>query len=363
MVDVIDKRRVMFVFKSKKLFIAMAFSTLLIGGCSKDSSEVKEDDTNKVDDGTAIEEPVQEEAYVAPLTGEVVKEEITQRPIIVTVNNHPKARPQSGIEAADIIYEMLAEGEVTRFLAVYQSELPENVGPVRSARSYFVDLAKGFDAFYVAHGYSPEAKTMLTNKVVDNINGMEYDGTLFKRSKDRVAPHNSYITSENILNGAKKVGASMSYREKVNEAFYEPDERGKIGNETSRVDIYYGNNEYFHNSYLYDKQSNRYGRQSAGVDTKDMLTGDTLSFSNVLFFEMKHRTIDNEGRQEIDLTSGGNAYVFQNGYMREVKWANIDGIPMAVEESGELVKLVPGKSWVHFVPTSPGLQAMVKTQP
>lgn len=78
---------------------------------------------------------------------------------------------------------------------------------------------------------------------------------------------------------------------------------------------------------------------------------------------MKHRTIDNEGRQEIDLTSGGNAYVFQNGYMREVKWANIDGIPMAVEESGELVKLVPGKSWVNFVPTSPGLQAMVKTQP
>ncbi len=60
------------------------------------------------------------------------------------------------------------------------------------------------------------------------------------------------------------------------------------------------------------------------------------------FFEMKHQTIDNVGRQDIDLTSGGNAYVFQNGYMREVKWANIDGLPMAVEESGELVKLVPG---------------------
>ncbi|MEB2301953.1 DUF3048 domain-containing protein [Lysinibacillus xylanilyticus] len=350
-------------FKSKKLFIAMAFSTLLIGGCSKNSSEVKEDDTNKVDEETAIEVPAQEGAEVAPLTGEAVKEEITQRPIMVTINNHQKARPQSGIEAADIIYEMLAEGDVTRLLAVYQSELPETVGPVRSARSYFIDLAKGFDAFYVAHGYSPEAKSMLSNNVVDNINGMEYDGTLFKRSKDRVAPHNSYITSENIVNGAKKVGASMSYREKVNQAFYEPDERGKIGIETSRVDINYGNSEYFHNSYLYDHQSNRYGRQSAGVDTKDMLTGDTLSIANVLFFEMKHRTIDNEGRQEIDLTSGGNAYVFQNGYMREVKWANIDGIPMAVEESGELVKLVPGKSWVHFVPTSPGLKAMVKTQP
>jgi len=258
---------------------------------------------------------------------------------------------------------MLAEGDVTRLLAVYQSELPENVGPVRSARSYFVDLAKGFDAFYVAHGYSPEAKSMLDNNVVDNINGMEYDGILFKRSKDRVAPHNSYITSENILNGAKKVGASMSYHEKVHDAFYEPDERGKIGNETSRVDIYYGNNEDFHNSYVYDHQSNHYERQSAGVDTKDMLTGEALSLANVLFFEMDHQIVDDIGRQTIDLTSGGNAYVFQNGYMREVKWADIDGIPMAVEESGELVKLVPGKSWVHFVPTSPGLQTMVKTQP
>ncbi|WP_196228848.1 DUF3048 domain-containing protein [Lysinibacillus sphaericus] len=351
----------MIVFKSKKLFMALAFSALFIGGCSKDASEVEED-VATTEKESVIEEPV-EEVEVAPLTGEAVAEEVTQRPIIVTINNHPAARPQSGIAAADMIYEMLAEGNVTRLLAIYQSELPQNVGPVRSARSYFVDMAKAFGAFYVAHGYSPEAKSMLSNNVVDNINGMNYDGTLFKRSNERVAPHNSYITSENILKGAEKVGASMNYSEKVRQAFYEPDERGKIGVETSQVDIYYGNNEYFHNSYVYDHQNNRYGRQSAGVDTKDMLTGEALTVANVLFFEMKHQTIDNVGRQDIDLTSGGNAYVFQNGYMREVKWANRDGLPMAVEESGELVKLVPGKSWVHFVPSSPGLQAMVKTQP
>jgi len=155
----------------------------------------------------------------------------------------------------------------------------------------------------------------------------------------------------------------MNYSEKVLQAFYEPDERGKIGIETNQVDIYYGNNEDFHNAYVYDHQNNHYERQSAGVDTKDMLTGETVSLANVLFFEMDHRTIDDIGRQAIDLTSGGNAYVFQNGYLREVKWANVIGIPMAVEQSGEPVKLVPGKSWVHFVPSSPGLQAMVKTQP
>lgn len=339
--------------------MALAFSTLLIGGCSKEKEEVETPKEEK----PPVEETIAEEIQVAPLTGEVVEEEVTQRPIVVTVNNHPQARPQSGLAEADIIYEMLAEGNVTRFLAVYQSTLPEKVGPVRSARSYFVDLAKAYDAFYIAHGYSPEAKSMLSNNVVDNINGMNYDGTLFTRSADRVAPHNSYISSENILKGAEKVGASMNYSEKVVQAFYEPDERGKIGIETSQVDVYYGNNNSFHNTYVYDHQNNHYERQSAGETTKDMLTGDALTFANVLFFEMNHKTIDNEGRQDIDLTSGGNAYVFQNGYLREVKWANKEGIPMAVEESGELVKLVPGKSWVHFVPTSPGLQAMVKTQP
>ncbi len=263
--------------------MALAFSALFIGGCSKDASEAEEAVATPEKE-SVIDEPVKEAVEIAPLTGEAVAEEVTQRPIIVTINNHPAARPQSGLAAADMFYEMLAEGNVTRLLAVYQSKLPENVGPVRSARSYFVDMAKGFGAFYVAHGYSPEAKSMLSNNVVDNINGMNYDGTLFKRSKERVAPHNSYITAENILNGAEKVGASMNYSEKVRQTFYEAEERGKIGIETSQVDIYYGNNEYFHNSYVYDHQNNRYGRQSASVDTKDMLTGEAITLANVLFF-------------------------------------------------------------------------------
>src|SRR5690606_25562598 len=101
-------------------------------------------------------------------------------------NNHPNARPQSGLASADVVYEMLAEGDVTRFLALYQSEIPDNIGPIRSARSYFIELAKGLDAFYIAHGFSPEAQSMLRNNVVDNINGMYYDGSIFKRSRDRV---------------------------------------------------------------------------------------------------------------------------------------------------------------------------------
>ena len=131
------------------------------------------------------------------------------RAVAVMINNHPLARPQSGLNKADIVYEMLAEGDVTRFLAVFQSEQPENVGPVRSARAYYIELAKGFNSLYIAHGYSPEAKEMLDNGYIDNLNGMVYDGTLFQRASFRKAPHNSYITYDNILKGAKQKGYEM----------------------------------------------------------------------------------------------------------------------------------------------------------
>src|SRR5690625_2031129 len=80
-----------------------------------------------------------------PLTGIETEEEVTNRAIAVMVNNHPQARPQSGLSKADIVFEMLTEGNITRFLAIYQSTPPEVVGPVRSAREYYFTLASGYD--------------------------------------------------------------------------------------------------------------------------------------------------------------------------------------------------------------------------
>ncbi|MDK2599385.1 DUF3048 domain-containing protein [Bacillus stercoris] len=72
----------------------------------------------------------------APLTGLEIEQKVTERrPVAVVVNNHPKARPQSGLSKADIVIEALAEGQITRFLAIFQSQMPETVGPVRSARN------------------------------------------------------------------------------------------------------------------------------------------------------------------------------------------------------------------------------------
>ncbi|QCR33877.1 DUF3048 domain-containing protein [Lysinibacillus sp. SGAir0095] len=343
----------------KNRFIPVLACVYLLAGCG-DKEELVEESTNSSEEEII---PVTEEVvlpYVTPFTGVGISNEMTQRPILATINNHPDARPQSGIAAADVIYEMLAEGDVTRLLGLYQSEIPETIGPIRSARDYFIELAVGLDAFYIAHGYSPEAQQLLMNGVVDNVNGMQYDGILFKRSSDRVAPHNSYFPGANLETAAEKVSTSLLYQKKVSYTFYKEDESVKMGTEAESVAITYSKNDTFNSLYTYDGNSNTYTRQSGNAETIDSLTNEPIELSNVLFFEMSHSIIDSEGRREIDITSGGTAFVFQQGIMREVRWENIDGVLKAVEEDGSEVKLVPGKTWVHFVPTNPGIPTSVK---
>lgn len=346
----------------RSIFMLALLGITLTTGCSdKEQTEepVVEIEETEVEEDIIVAEAEEILPFVTPFTGERVAEEVTMRPILATINNHPQARPQSGLAQADVVYEMLAEGDVTRFLALYQSELPESIGPIRSARSYFIDIAKGLDAFYIAHGYSPEAKSMLAQRVVDNINGMHYDGTYFKRSSTRVAPHNSYISGENVKAAAEKVGTSLLYQKKVAYPFYEAEDNVKIGTTANEVSMKYNNSGSFNSQYVYNAETNQYKRYSANVETIDYETNESIELANILFFEMPHRIVDNAGRREITITGGGNAYVAQAGTIREVKWKNADGLLVAVEEDGSEVKLVQGKTWIHFVPTSPGLAASV----
>lgn len=178
---------------------------LLVSGCSKEKAEEPaKQETEKAEEATKGVSSEKELPFQYPLTGSGSETEVNGRAVAVMINNHPKARPQSGLNQADVVYEMLAEGDVTRFLAIFQSERPEMIGPVRSSRDYYIELAKGYDSLYIAHGYSPEAKELLDQGYVDNLNGMQYDGTLFKRESFRQAPHNSYISFDNVLKGAKE---------------------------------------------------------------------------------------------------------------------------------------------------------------
>ncbi|WP_042454780.1 DUF3048 domain-containing protein [Neobacillus dielmonensis] len=346
----------------KKWAIALAAVLLLFTGCSKKDSVKTPVQEEKAEETVKQQEPVegkQEDLNVFPLTGIRTEASTDGRAVAVMVNNHPKARPQSGLSKADIVYEMIAEGDVTRFLAVFQSEKPANIGPVRSARPYYIELAKGFNAFYVAHGYSEDARVMLESNYVDNINGMVYDGTLFKRSSTRKAPHNSYITYENVVKGAEMKKYSMDQTPPSSFKFLTDEEKQSLtGNPGSSVMITYSNGGTSNCMYEFDAQSSKYKRFNGSEQTVELDTNEPILLDNVFIIEADHQVLDSSGHLSIDLKSGGTGYLLQMGKVNEVNWVNKNGQIVPVKD-GKEVGLVPGKTWVNVVPSKPGLAQSV----
>jgi hypothetical protein len=338
----------------KKWTAAAVIAFLLLSGCShKDQAKP----VKKAKEVTKVEKNAKSEnefPYYYPLTGVGSETKTDGRAVAVMINNFPKARPQSGLNKADIVYEILAEGDITRFLAVFQSEKPENIGPVRSARDYYIDIAKGLKALYIAHGYSPEAKKMLNSGYIDNLNGMVYDGTLFKRASFRKPPHNSYITYGNILKGVKLKNYSMDATPPAF-TFLTKDESLKLtGKAATSVMVSYFSHNIFDCIYEYDSSIGKYKRFTGGEQTIDLKTKQPILLDNIFIVEMDHQLIDSYGRRAVDLTSGGQAYLLQKGKVNEVEWKNDNGriIPF---KDGKEVPFVQGKTWINVIPTKPGL--------
>jgi hypothetical protein len=327
----------------RKLLIINTILLLILTACLDKSTE-KRGSSNKNNDKEVV---VQK--YYAPLTGLEVKDDSSDnRVIAVMLNNHNKARPQSGLVKSDIVYELLAEGDITRLLAIYQSNYPEVVGPIRSARDYYIELANGFNALYICHGNSPEARNMLDQGVVDNLNGIQYDGVYFKRDKSRYAPHNSYTGIDMISSGAKKrkyslEGPPNSFNFLVKELKF--DETWTQG---EKVTINYSRYDNYDVTYTYNSNKKAYERSQGGQQTIDREEGPVY-INNVVSIITPHEIQDSSGRRNVDLTNGGEAYMYQQGMQKKVQWANDNGIIKLYESNVEL-PLLPGKTWVNFIP-------------
>jgi hypothetical protein len=341
--------------KKRLVIMALLSVTLLLSACNN-KEETATNNPNPKREEQAVENVQKKETfeYKFPLTGIETNEPVNQRAVAVMINNHPKARPQSGLHKADLVYEVLAEGNITRFLAIYQSEKPEIIGPVRSARDYYVDLSKGFDAIYICHGWSPEAKEKLEAGEVDSLNGLFYDGTLFWRADFRKAPHNSYISFKNILKGAEQKDYETKQEIASLPFLTEEETKNLEGKSAEAVTIAYSTKDMWNVEYVYDSSKQKYKRFSGGEQTVDRESNTPILLDNVLIVEMEHKVIDNEGRRGINLTSGGKGYLLQKGIVREIEWKNVNGriLPFI---NGEKAGFVPGKTWINIIPTKPGL--------
>ncbi|WP_338752964.1 DUF3048 domain-containing protein [Bacillus sp. FJAT-52991] len=328
-------------------------NAIMLSGCwgEKENSEAQKE-------GSMVS-PDKEGHYVFPLTGEKTKVEPNQRATAVVINNHPKARPHTGLVQADLVYEVMVEGNMTRFLAIYQSKQPEKVGPVRSARDYFIDLANGYDSLFIAHGYSPDAKEMLQSGAIDQINGIQYDGTIFQRDPSRVAPHNSYMMFDEMTETAKDKGYDLQTAPDSLNFMKRAEVKELAGPKAENVQIRYSNQAAFQVEYKYDPKQQSYERWTGGEKELDRESQEPVLADNIFIIEAGHRVVDSEGRLDIDLSSGGSAYLIQHGIVQQVDWSNVNGriIPF---KKGAMVDFIPGNTWIQVIPASKGLNQIVE---
>lgn len=349
--------------KRRFLLLTLVMVIMLVG-CSKknkDETDDKENDAERNEVGENNDqssEPTSVSNF--PFTGIETSEGAKNRPVGVMVNNHPVARPQSGLSQADIVFEILAESTITRFLALFQSEQPDVVGPVRSAREYYFELASGYDALYVYHGAATFINEMIESRGIEHLNGSIYDndGTLFKRESFRQAPHNSYLQFHEVYDVAGSKGYDT-------ETFIEPlpfleKEETISGESASHVEILYkGRNPNDTVEFLYDQETEQYTRSESQEETVELNTEDPIQMDNVFIIETHHEVIDDAGRRKIDFQAGGNAYLIQKGNIQEVEWINEDGRIIPVKD-GQPVGFVPGKTWINVIPSNPGMEQSVK---
>jgi hypothetical protein len=282
-----------------------------------------------------------------PLTGMGSDVEVKTRPMMFMVENQAKARPQDGLHLADIVYEILAEGEITRFIAVYQSQEAEVIGPVRSIRPYFVQLGYGLDALVVHAGWSQEAMNMIVAKKIAHFDQVYGDDAYYWRDKSRKAPHNLYSSTELIRTGALK----KKFREEwtgPSLTFYPEREIPVItGLPAASITIPYIQG--YTVGYEYDAVNNRYNRIMAGELHKDKTTGTQITAENIIVCFSKHKILDNAGRREVDVIGPGEGYIIQRGQLRNITWESKDGIIRPFID-GQEVELLPGQTWIHVVP-------------
>mgnify|MGYP002428309258 FL=1 len=245
------------------------------------------------------------------------------RPYAVMINNISVARPlQSGLQDAYIIYELIAEGGITRYMALFMDQNTERIGSIRSARHYFLDYALENDAIYVHHGQSPQAQRDFSALGVDRI-VVDNSKTGWRDKSLNVASEHTLFTSIEKLNnglGSKRTTRNndLLLNYSVDEVDISKKEGAKVAN---NVSITYSSNTV--TSYKYDETNKYYLRSVNGKAHTDYVTKEQYHFKNIITYQVKNTTLndgENKGRQDIENIGSGEGYYITNGYSIPIKW-------------------------------------------
>lgn len=287
----------------------------------------------------------------SPLSGLQVDPKLANRPVTgIMIENSIYARPQSGLQAAGVVYEAVAEGGITRFLALFQETTPQYIGPVRSLRPYYIDFAAPFEASIAHAGGSPEALRRVRNGSYRDLDQFFNSGAYWRVSA-RPAPHNLYTSFAKLdaLNKAKK------YKSSRFTIWPRKAEKKLAVAKAKTIDISISSPDYY-SHYDYDAKTNSYARSEGGEPHKQIVKADgrkvvRLSPQVVIALVMTY-SIASDGQHSVyDTTGEGRAYIFQDGGITKGKWVKPDANSQIQfkDSTGALIKLNAGQTWVTLV--------------
>ncbi len=272
----------------------------------------------------------------------------------VMIENHNQAQPLSGIAQASVIYEAPVEGNIPRFLALYEStDRVSQVGPVRSARPYYVDWISEYgNAMYMHVGGSDEALKNIKKFEIFDMNEF-YRGPYFFRLGERSAPHNIYTSSELWLKAFEKFGTEKEKKSYDVWKFGESeicDTQKQMDCEDSLSFVYV--KDAYEVTWKYNVEKNLYERYQNGVLHKDA-DGETITANTVIIQHADMDILDDVGRRKIDTVGDGPAEVYAFGKKVSGKWKKDERASRTqwILDTGEKIPLAPGKIWVELVPT------------
>ena len=286
----------------------------------------------------------------------IVDEDSKTRPIAVMINNNHVAWPHAGLNDAYLAYEILAEGGITRIMALFKDKDTEKIGSVRSARPYYLDYALENDAIYVHYGWSDKAKSDISSLGVDNINGLTASSVFWRDSSLNKATEHTVFTSMEKINEFSKEHGYDRDTDKDLLLNYSVDEIDLSKREDAiKADTVFMKYSYYTTtSYEYDSEKKVYKRYMSDTPHVDAVTGDQYTFKNIIITPIETHTYDSYGRLELDNIGSGEGYFITLGYAIPITWSKDSRSSQTVYKNmdGEEIKVNDGNTFIQITPPS-----------
>lgn len=299
---------------------------------------------------------------------QIIDEDSKSRPYAVMINNHHDAWPQCGLQDAYLVYEIIAEGNITRMMALFKDKDTAKIGSIRSSRPYYIDYAEENDAIYVHWGGSPQAYTRLKN--IDSIDGMALEGSVFFRDRTlkRNTEHTGFTSMENVKEYAQKKGYTrdtnkdllLNYSVDEIDVSNLPEVQSAI-----KVDIKYSG--YHTTSYEYDEENKVYKRSMSGQANVDLVTGKQYTAKNIIVYSVSNNTINDgsgKGRQELNNIGSGSGYYITEGHAIPITWEKTtqSGQTIYKYTNGEEITVNDGNTFIQIYPKTGKLTITPKAE-